>query len=161
MRYRRGQLDMAHAVAPHLRQGDLDAAFLADDAAILHPLVLAAQALVILDRPEDAGAEQPVALRLEGAVVDRLGLLDLAVGPGADALRAGDRDADLVEALRSRNLPEDVHQLIHRGPLSNNSLAGTAGIARVRQQGGSTALLNPVNTGEKQAISSCAAPARH
>src|SRR5579863_6534698 len=111
---------MAHAVAPHLREGDLDAALLADDAAILHPLVLAAQALVILDRPEDAGAEQAVALRLEGAVVDRLGLLDLAVGPRADALGAGDRDADLVEALRPRNLPEDVHQLIHKEPLRHS-----------------------------------------
>src|SRR3954452_16008944 len=118
MRHRRGQLDMTHAVAPHLRQGDLDAALLADDAAIFHALVLAAQALVILDRPEDAGAEQPVALRLEGAVVDRLRLLDLAVGPGADALRAGDRDADLIEALRPGDLAEDVHQLIHERPLS-------------------------------------------
>src|SRR6266852_3570481 len=116
----RGQLDMAHAVAPHLRQGDLDAAFLADDAAVLHALVLAAQAFVVLDRPEDPGAEQPVPLRLEGAVVDRLGLLDLAVGPGTDALRAGDRDADLVEALRSADLPEDVHQLIHAEPLSRS-----------------------------------------
>src|SRR5439155_21674377 len=120
----RGELDMAHAVAPHLRQGDLDAAFLADDAAVLHALVLAAQALVVLDRPEDPGAEQPVPLRLEGAVVDRLGLLDLAIGPGTDPLRAGDRDTDLIEALRPRNLPEDVHQLIHRGPLSNKTLAG-------------------------------------
>src|SRR6266851_7115090 len=120
----RGQLDMAHAVAPHLRQGDLDAAFLADDAAILHALVLAAQALVVLDRPEDPGAEQPVPLRLEGAVVDRLGLLDLAVGPGTDALRAGDRDADLIEALRSADLPEDVHQLVHQRPLSIKRLSG-------------------------------------
>src|SRR6266702_450525 len=109
MGHGRGKLDMAHAVAAHLRQGDLDPAFLADDAAILHALVLAAQALVILDRTKDAGAEQPVPLRLEGAVVDRLGLLDLAAGPGADALRAGDRDADLGEALRPRNLAEDVH----------------------------------------------------
>ena len=93
MRHRRGELDMAHAVAPDLRQRHLDAALLADDAAILHALVLAAQALVVLDRPEDAGAEQAVALRLEGAVVDRLRLLDLAVGPRADALGAGDRDA--------------------------------------------------------------------
>src|SRR5246127_544392 len=108
---------MTHAVAAHLRQGDFDAAFLADNAAVLHALVLAAQALVILDRPEDAGAEQPIPLRLEGAVVDCLGFLDLAVGPGADALRAGDRDPDLVEALRPRKLPEDVHQLFfHRGP---------------------------------------------
>src|SRR5438270_6207980 len=40
------------------RQRDLDRALLADDALVLHALVLAAQALVILDRPEDAGAEQ-------------------------------------------------------------------------------------------------------
>src|SRR5207248_8414038 len=104
MRDRRGQLDVTHAVAPDLRKGDLDAAFLADDAAIFHPLVLAAQALVILDRPEDAGAKQPVALRLEGAIVDRLRLLDFAIGPGADTLWAGDRDPDLIEALRPADL---------------------------------------------------------
>ena len=181
MRHRRGQLDMAHAVAPHLRQRHLDAALLADDAAILHALVLAAQALVILDRAEDAGAEQPVPLRLEGAVVDRLGLLDLAVRPGADALRAGDRDADLVEALRPRDLPEDVHQLIHRGPLSRSVvMPAKAGIqgrpaSRLRpwtpafagvtetqnhQQDGVAAPRLPANTGDLQAISSCAAPAR-
>src|SRR2546425_12031879 len=99
---------MAHAVTPHLRERDLDAALLADDAAVLHALVLAAQALVVLDRPEDAGAEQTVALRLEGAVVYRLGLLDLAVGPRADALRARDRDADLIEALRPADLAENI-----------------------------------------------------
>ena len=80
------QFDMAHALAADLGQGHLDAAFLADDAAVLHPLVLAAQALVVLDRAEDAGAEQPVALRLEGSVVDRFRLLDLAVGPESDLL---------------------------------------------------------------------------
>src|SRR5438874_6120693 len=150
MRHRRGQLDMAHAVAPHLRQGDLDAAFLADDAAILHALVLAAQALVILDRAKDPGAEQPVAFRLEGAVIDRLGLFDLAIGPGADALRAGDRDADLVEALRPGNLTEDVHQLIHARPLSRSVvMPATAGI-----RGGWTALLNLIFAVKKQAISS-------
>src|SRR5262249_7584827 len=132
MRHRRGQLDMAHAVAPHLRQGDFDAAFLADDPAILHALVFATQALVILDRAKNAGAEQPVPFRPEGAVVDRLGLLDLAVGPGADALRARDRDPDLIEALRPRNLPEDVHQLVHRGPLSNKPFTGLAMLPRAR-----------------------------
>src|SRR5579885_3677242 len=57
------------------------------------------QALVVLDRPEDLGAEQPVALRLEGAVVDGLRLLDLAEGPGPDLLRGGQPDADGVEVL--------------------------------------------------------------
>ena len=100
MRDRRGELDMAHALAPDARERHLDAALLADDALVLHALVLAAQALVVLDRAEDARAEQAVALRLEGAVVDRLGLLDLAEGPRQDLLRARDRDPDLVEALR-------------------------------------------------------------
>ena len=77
----RGQLDVAHALAAHARQGDLDAALLADDALVLHALVLAAQALVVLGRAEDAGAEQAVTLGLEGAVVDGLGLLDLAERP--------------------------------------------------------------------------------
>src|SRR5205807_7561088 len=81
VRHRRGELDMAHALAPDARQRDLDRALLADDALVLHALVLAAQALVVLDRPEDARAEQAVALGLEGAVIDRLGLLDLAVRP--------------------------------------------------------------------------------
>ena len=111
-----GQLDVAHALAPNAREGDLDAALLADDALVLHALVLAAQALVILDRSEDAGAEQAVALRLEGPIVDRLGLFDLAVGPGENLLRAGDRDPDGVENRRRRGLGrEDVHHvLIHR-----------------------------------------------
>src|SRR3546814_12590676 len=88
MRHRRGQLDMAHPFAADLGEGDLHAALFADDAAILHPLVLAAQALVVLDRPEDAGAEQAVALRLEGSIVDRLRLLDLTERPRANALGA-------------------------------------------------------------------------
>src|SRR5438874_915762 len=100
MRDGRCELDVTHAVAPNLGESYFDAAFLADDAAVLHALVLAAQAFVILDWSKDAGAEQPVALGLEGAVVDRLGFFDLAIGPRADALRAGDRDPDLIEALR-------------------------------------------------------------
>ena len=88
------QRDMAHALAAHARQRDLHAALLADDALVLHALVLAAQALVVLDGPEDARAEQAVALGLEGAIVDRLGLLDLAERPGQNLLRA--RDGDLI-----------------------------------------------------------------
>jgi hypothetical protein len=105
---RRGQLDMAHALAADLLQRDFHAAFLADDAAILHALVLAAQALVVLRRPEDARAEQAVTLGLERAVVDRLGLLDLAVGPAEDPLGRRERDLDLVEGLRRRQRVERV-----------------------------------------------------
>jgi hypothetical protein len=63
------------------------AALFADDALVLHALVLAAKALVVLDRPEDARAEQAVTLRLERAVVDGFRLLDLAVGPRQNLLR--------------------------------------------------------------------------
>ncbi len=77
----RGQLDVAHALAANARQRDFDAALFADDALVLHALVLAAQALVVLDRPEDTRAEQTVAFRLERAVVDGFRLFDLTVGP--------------------------------------------------------------------------------
>ena len=108
---------MAHALAPHLRKRDFDAALFADDALVLHALVLAAQALVVLDRPENARAEEPVTLRLEGAVVDRLRLLDLAEGPRQDLFRARDGDADLVEGLRLGSRVEDIHDLLVHGSL--------------------------------------------
>ena len=96
VRDRSGQLDVAHALAADLRDGHLDAALLADDALVLHALVLAAQALVVLDRAEDARAEQAVTLGLERAVVDGLRLLDLAERPAADLV--GRRDADRISS---------------------------------------------------------------
>ena len=95
VRDRRGQLDVAHALAAHLRARDLDATALADDALEADALVLAAVALPVLGRTEDLLAEQAVLLRLERAVVDRLGLLDLAVRPRADLVRGGERDREL------------------------------------------------------------------
>src|SRR2546430_12103145 len=54
---------------------------IADHAAVADALVLAAMALPVLHRTEDALAEQPVPLRLERAVVDGLGLRRLAPRP--------------------------------------------------------------------------------
>ncbi len=109
-----GQFDVAHALAAHLGQRHFDAALFADQALVLHALVLAAQALVILDRPEDARAEQAVALRLERAVVDRLGLLDLAERPRQDVVGRRDRDLDLVERRQRGLRLEEVGDLVHR-----------------------------------------------
>src|SRR3974390_2196463 len=64
---------------------------------MLHALVLAAQALPVGDRPEDARAEQAVTFRLERAVVDGLRLGYFAVRPATDLLRRGQADADRVE----------------------------------------------------------------
>ena len=83
----RGQLDVAQALAANLGQGDFDAALVADDSAMLHALVFAAEAFPVSDRAKDAGAEESVALRLEGTVVDGLRLGYLAMGPAADFFR--------------------------------------------------------------------------
>src|SRR5439155_15671234 len=74
VRDRRGQVDVAHPLATDLLPGHLDAAALADDALVANALVLAAVALPVLRRAENALAEQAVALGLERALVDRLGL---------------------------------------------------------------------------------------
>jgi hypothetical protein len=111
---RAGQFDVAHPLAPDAGQGDLDAALLADNALVFHALVLAAQALVVFGRTEDAGAEQAVAFRLERPIVDRFRLLDLTERPRADLLGAGERDADLVERRRGDDRIEDIENfLIH------------------------------------------------
>src|SRR5215218_1562148 len=95
----RGQVDVAHALAAHLLAGHLDAAALADDALIADALVLAAVALPVLRRTEDALAEEAVTLGLERAVVDRLGLRDLARRPVANLLRRRETDPDRVEIV--------------------------------------------------------------
>src|SRR3979411_3199666 len=122
MRDRRRELDVAHALAPHARERDLDRALLADAALVLHALVLAAQALVVLDRPEDARAEQTVALRLEGAVIDGLRLLDLAVGPRQNLLRGRDLNHDSVENLSRRRRIEKIHNFLVHGLLLERCL---------------------------------------
>src|SRR5690606_37975186 len=89
------------------------AALFADDAAVLHALVLAAQALVVLDRSEDGGAEQAVTFRLERTVVDGFRLLHFAEGPRTDQVRRGQRDLDRVEVQRLALLVEEVEQVFH------------------------------------------------
>src|SRR5262249_8000652 len=100
--HRRGERDVAQPLAPDLRLRDLDAALVADHAAVLHALVLAAEALPVGDRPEDLRAEQSVALRLERPVVDRFRLGGLAVRPRLDLLGRSQADANRVEIARQR-----------------------------------------------------------
>src|SRR5205807_9754096 len=92
-----GEFDVTEALASNTRQRHFDAALVADHAAVLHPLVLPAEALPIGDRAEDAGAKQPVPLRLEGAVVDGLRLGNLAVGPATDLFRGRQTDLDGIK----------------------------------------------------------------
>ena len=89
---RGGQLDVAHAFASDAAMGHLDAAAIADHALVFHAAVLAAGALPVLFRPEDAFAKQTVFFRPIGPVIDRFGLFDLAEGPGTNIVRTGQAD---------------------------------------------------------------------
>src|SRR6202012_5524305 len=95
----RGEVDVTHPLTTHLAARHLDAAALADDALVADALVLAAVALPVLRRTEDALAEEAVLLGLERAVVDRLGLGDLARAPAADLLGGRQTDFDRVEVV--------------------------------------------------------------
>ena len=87
VRARAGQFDVAEAFAPHAGESNFHAALIADDSAMLHPLVLAAEAFPVRYRSENTGAEQAVALRLKGAVIDGFRLGDFAMAPAADFFR--------------------------------------------------------------------------
>src|SRR5699024_1956171 len=87
----------AHALAAHLGAGDFHAALVAHHALEACALVFAAVALPVLGGAKDALAEEAVAFGLERAVVDRLGLGDLAVRPLADLLRGGQSDLNGVK----------------------------------------------------------------
>ena len=80
------------------RMGHIElAAAVADLALITDALILAAVALPVLGRSKNALAVQTVALRLQGAVVDGLRLLHLAIAPVADLVRRGKADFDRIE----------------------------------------------------------------
>src|ERR1051326_135766 len=72
---------------------NLHAAAITDHALVLHATILTAGALPVLFRTKDALAEKAIALGAVSAVIDGLGLLDLAERPAPDVLRAGEADA--------------------------------------------------------------------
>src|SRR5690625_6650876 len=97
MSHRRGQIDMAHALAAHLGQRNLGAALFAFYAAVLHALVFSAQTLVVLHGPKDGRAEKPLTLGAESPVVNGFRLLDFAERPGTNQLRRRQTDANCIE----------------------------------------------------------------
>ncbi len=88
-------------LAAHFTQSDFHAALVANHAAVLHALVLAAQTFPVRHRTENLGAEQAIALGLEGAVIDGFRLGHLAVRPRANFL--GTRQAD-ANGIKIRDL---------------------------------------------------------
>ena len=108
-----GEVDVTEPLAANLALDDLNAALLADNAAMLHALVLAADALVVLHGPEDPGTEETVALRLEGTVVDGLRLLHFAMRPLPNALRRGQADLNRTEIEGILRLLEKAENVLH------------------------------------------------
>ena len=82
-----GEFDVAQAFTANSCERDFHAALIANDAAMLHALVLAAQAFPVGYRTEDPGAEKPVAFGFEGTVIDGFRLGDFAVRPASDFFR--------------------------------------------------------------------------
>ena len=78
------KFDVAHSLSTNFCQRNFHTTFLADNTTVLESLVLSAEALVVLDWAKNLGAEKTIALRLERTVVNRLGLLNLAVRPRSD-----------------------------------------------------------------------------
>ena len=102
MGHRAGEIDVGHALTTNFRLRDFNAALLTNNTAVLQALVLAAQALVVLDRTKDFGAKQTVTLRFERTIVDGLRLLDLAIRPGANHVGRSQSDANRIEVFVRR-----------------------------------------------------------
>ena len=81
MSNRRGEFDVAHPLSANLGKRDFHATFFANNAAILHALVLTAQALIVLDRPENTSTEKTITLWFKSPVIDGLRLFDLSIRP--------------------------------------------------------------------------------
>ena len=99
MRHGGRQRDVPHPLAPNLRPRHLYAAAVAHDPLVTDLLVLAAVALPVLRRAEDALAEETFLFGPQGAVIDRLGLRHLSIGPQLDLIRRSQRDSDRIEVV--------------------------------------------------------------
>ena len=93
-----GQLNVTHALTAHGRLGDLYATALTNDALEADTLVLATGAFPVARRSEDLLTKEAVLLRLEGAVVDGFGLLDLTKRPTTNVVSSGQTDTKLVKS---------------------------------------------------------------
>jgi hypothetical protein len=88
---------MAKAFAPDFGQSDLNTAFIADDTAVFHPLVLAAETLPVRNGTENARAEEAILLRFESPVVDGFRFRHFAMRPRANLFRGSQTDPDAVK----------------------------------------------------------------
>src|SRR5258707_5661086 len=109
MRARAGQLDVSQTFTAHARQRHFDAALVANHAAVFHTRALTGQALRVGNEIKYPGAEQSIALRLEGPVVDRFRLGDFAMRPASNLFRRCEADPDGIE------VGDQICSIVRRG----------------------------------------------
>ena len=102
------KVDVSHAFAAHDGARDLDAAFLADDAAETDATVLAAVAFVIFFRTEYALIEETAFFGTLRAIVDGFGLRDLAIRPLEHAIRRSESHCHSLEICGN-----DIFSFLH------------------------------------------------
>ena len=131
VRDRSRQLDVPHSLSSDLGLCDLNAAAVADDSFVADALVFTTVALPVLHRSEDPLAEESVCFRLQGSVIDRLRLLDFAVGPLQDLFCRSKLNLQRFKIVQFK-IPAVIFVLRHRlTPLSyiSSSPAGISGAA--------------------------------
>ena len=99
MSYRNDELNMSGTLTTYLLLSDFNTTTVTDDAFIADALILTAGALIVFCRTEDSLAEQAIALRLVGTVVDGLGLGHLTIGVLLDRLRRGQANGNLGKII--------------------------------------------------------------
>src|SRR5262245_47611142 len=106
------QLDMPQPFPPYLRLNHLDAAFLADNATVLHALIFATVTLPVFGWAKDFGAEKPVAFRFKGSIINGFRLLHLTVRPLAHLCWRGDANTDAIKIDRLPRFFEELQNAV-------------------------------------------------
>src|SRR5579875_1947351 len=88
---------MSQPFPANFGKGHFNAALVADHSAMLHALVLAAQAFPVCHGTENPRAEKTIPLRFKGAVINGFRLGDLSVRPGTNLLRRSQTQPDHVK----------------------------------------------------------------
>jgi hypothetical protein len=90
---------VSHTLAADRLLGYLDTTAITNDAFVADTLVLTTMTFPVLDRTENLLAEEALLLRLEGAVVDRFRLQNLAIRALKNGLGGSQADGDAAEVL--------------------------------------------------------------
>jgi hypothetical protein len=134
---------VAHSLPPYGGARYLNTALVTYNTTIADVLILSTVTLPITCRPEDGLAEQAVLLWTQAAIIDRLRLRDLSIGPGKDLFRRGEADtqSDKVTCTVKSFVSLVIHSTLHGGrPGDHDRHAQTKRLRRPQRFAGTVAL---------------------